>query len=600
MSVNDTGVTYDGWRNLEGGMDSADADLVSPNQASLLVNCQIRDGFPATRPAFLQRTLTFEGGIQSAFEDGLFQGAAPYVSLTENSSIVLSVSGKQYQIVLSDDEYLVRDITPTDSEGISGGNPNIEQVWIEQAEDFAIIQDGNNKPVIWDGVSSKYAEVGELPSGSVISYGQGRVWMASVNQRYFSAGDLVFGDAGTATYNNRDAVYKWTENTYLSTGGSFIVPHRKGKITAMAFLANLDTALGDGPLIVGTPKGLFSVNTPIDRTVWSILQYPPQTIAHLGSGPTGPRQMINVNGDLWYRGIEGIYSFSMARRDFRSWINTPMSEEIRRLMEADTEVLLPYGSLANWNNYLLSTVQPTRIQDHGVVWAGLGVLDFAPISRMRRRSDPAWAGLWTGLRVLQVLSVEVADQGRCFLICLDTDDKIALWEIREDERFDGQEKAIASIIESRLLKGQDNGNSLKKLEVGALWMDRLAGTVTFTTQYRPDYDLFWQDWHTWSECANLEDCSPECDGPKTLQEQYRARLRLPEPDNTVDAVTGTPFNQGHYFQVRVKIAGHFQLRYFRTKMRHVHEDPMGAYPLDGTCSDNTGCLEDIFEYSSET
>ena len=67
-----------------------------------------------------------------------------------------------------------------------------------------------------------------------------------------------------------------------------------------------------GELFLNSSNGAFSVNAPVDRTIWKNLTYPIQTVCLIDYGPTGPRNGASVNGDWWYRSVDGVRSFRVA------------------------------------------------------------------------------------------------------------------------------------------------------------------------------------------------------------------------------------------------------------------------------------------------
>ncbi len=220
---------------------------------------------------------------------------------------------------------------------------NLLDGWMVQAENFVVIQDGFSKPLIFNGTSLRRAKDDEIKTGRVMAYVNGRIWYALPNGFSFRATDIVYGD-GT-----RASVLKETENTFLNEGGDFSVPSDSGGITAMAVPGDPDTSLGQGPLLVFTPRYVFSVQAPVDRDVWKNLNYPIQAISLLTSGALGARSAITVNGDVFYRAIDGIRSFIIARRSFSDWGNTPISGEMTPIVENDQTSLLWASSAVVWH-----------------------------------------------------------------------------------------------------------------------------------------------------------------------------------------------------------------------------------------------------------
>jgi hypothetical protein len=73
-------IYFDGFVAITGGMDSGKSPQILPNDTlAMLVNGTVRGAFIGTRPRFRKIELTFASqAIQTAFESGLFQGAAHY------------------------------------------------------------------------------------------------------------------------------------------------------------------------------------------------------------------------------------------------------------------------------------------------------------------------------------------------------------------------------------------------------------------------------------------------------------------------------------------------------------------------------------------
>jgi hypothetical protein len=78
-----------------------------------------------------------------------------------------------------------------------------------QAENYLIIQDGSNLPRIWDGedlwistkgprksygnLTNSIGAIAEVPIGTVMAYGQGRLFVANTDRTSGTAGDLAYG-----------------------------------------------------------------------------------------------------------------------------------------------------------------------------------------------------------------------------------------------------------------------------------------------------------------------------------------------------------------------------------------------------------------------
>lgn len=502
---------------------------------------------------------------------------------------VILVNGKNYRV----DIILGLNITATNIDDDGSVNPvpsgsvvvfydpnpsNREQAWEVQAEKWWILRDGISVPFIYNGASSRRANSNspvpqkEIGPGRMMAYGMGRIWGALTDDRSFRAGDLVFGSSGTAAEQKRDAVLHETENAFLNGGGDFTTPMSSGEIVAMRFVATLDSSLGQGPLQVLTPNTIFSVNSPLDRTVWAALENPIQTISLISYGGLSHYSSILVNGDMMYRGLDGIRSLILARREFATWGNTPISREMNRVIQKDDQSLLRFSSAVVFANRLMMTASPLRTS-HGIIHRGWIVLDFDLLSSMGQKAAPVYAGIWIGLNILQILKGEFEKVERCYAFALNYEQEIELYEITKDDRFDhqtqyGPDVPISWIFETAAFRFQTSHfpetRVLKRLNNLELELAEVTGTVQFKAYWRPDNYPCWIPWKEWTICAEYKECDLDpitgCLTPRNYKPQFRPRIDLGQPPNTCDEITGRLLRDGYTFQIRMEISGYCEIR----------------------------------------
>lgn len=568
----------DGYISSEGGIDSGRSpNLLAANQWAFAINATFRGGWPTPRPGYRKIILNFEDDedLQAAFEDGRFQVAGDYNPDDGSGSLINMVSGRVFRINLTNTQTF-----PVQEISIPGdlNNPTRYQAWCCQGENFFIIEDGQTKPFIYNGASARRAGPREIPVGNQIVYYMGRLWVA--RGREYVGGDIVFGPNGTPGLNFRDSMLKFEENTFLNEGGAFNVPVQAGNITAMKPIANINTVLGQGELIIYTENSVFANLVPQDRAVWKNTTNPIQRIVRLANGTYSQNAVVNVNEDLFDRSDNGIGSLAFSVRNAGQWGNTPISNEMNRILLADSRDFLKYASGVEFDNRLLMTASPGFSQDHGVYHRCLVSLDFDLITSMHQRLPPAWEGIWTGLRILQLVTVKHFGVKRCFAYVLNADDKIELWEITKDDRFDnnGDDVRIQWSLESRSM---DFGSKfdMKQLEAGDSFYDRLVGTANFDLKFRPDSHPCWVDWDSWEECAKYRLCEGEfgeCPNLPNYQEQYRPKRQFVQPPDTMDPILKKMFRNGYEFQVLLTITGHVRQKQLRLNSRAVQELPSGG------------------------
>lgn len=583
---------YDGVISLHEGMDGATpADFPSMQyRSAMAVNVTHRGGYPHQRPGFIKYDLNFQEDetAQSNFEDDLFQGAAVYYPDSGPPVLVASVGGRMFTIEPSSG-YRVNDITVAD-----GPDSSINlKAWFVQVEKWMIKQNGIDPPVIFDGAACRRPLATELKTGTCGVYAWGRYWYSLLDGRSYRATDLVWGNG------NRDDVLKETENTFLAGGGDFAVPGSAGIIRAMVAPAALDNALGQGPVHVFCDTAVFSCNAPIDREVWQDVTYPIQTVTLNQNGAACDTSTVIINGDVFYRSKDGFRSYFIARRDFGGWGNTPISREVDVFYRNDNPELLQYGTGATWENRVLFGVQPKLIPGKGIVHKGIVVMDFDLISTLKAKSPPAWEGMWTGVKVHQMVVATISGKERLFLFVRGVSGALELWEVRSDKKKDEGDKPIEWLLIPRQM---DFGMrwTPKKLINAELFARKMDGTVEFDVKYRPDDYICSVDWSEFSECATTEICfepgeEEECLVLVNRHPQYRTRMKIPEPEDECNRVANRNMRFAYKFQPIISVRGIAELTGIRLKAEMV-EDIQEVKCGAGACKVHECCPIDPFAY----
>lgn len=438
--------------------------------------------------------------------------------------------------------------------GAPPAGPN--EVYLVNIDDTA----GTNIPV-----NTLLQTPAEIPTAECMDYYMGRLWLAL--GREYLAGDIVRGPSGTAAYGYRDSILKMTENTYIALGGTFLVPTNAGNIRALKHPANLDTALGEGQLLVFTRRNVYSVNVVPTRAAWAALEEPIQRVALINYGTTSDRSVAAVNGDLFFQSVDGVRSLVQAIRYFEQWGQVPVSIEEQRAVERNDRALLRYGSGIEFDNRLLETALPFQT-DVGVCHQALLPLNFDLISTLAEKYPPAWEGALVGLDFLRLLKCDYGGRQRAFTFAREGTNGIALWEITnhlaEDANVTGDLR-VSWVFETPSFTWGDPFK-LKELDTIELWFDRLAGQVEINVEFRPDAHPCWEYWHKWTDCAPRNNCEDPgvvlpCDYPtQTYRQQYRATVVLPKPPQFCENSQHRPINHGYAFQFRVTIKGALRIR----------------------------------------
>lgn len=634
------GGILDGQTSFEKGVDTYRAPVRVPrNQSCLLVNCTTRQDFIGPRNGWKQIPLQFvvfndqtghydpDTTLQTAFEQGYFQGFSGYRPDSGPSHLVFSISGRLFRVDALGNR-TVQEILLKNGQSLNRPT-NRPRVWFRQAELFLICQDGQSKPVFYWGTEARLSDttgqngtdpngkpLNEVPVGTCMEYSGGRLWVslagnpAAADNTSFAAGDGVYGPTGTAPFGSRDSVLRFTENNYLAGGLPFPVPANLGRIRSMIAVANLDTSLGQGPLQVFTELGALSIDAPLDRALWATMTNPIRTVSLVDRGALSDWATILVNSDVWYRALYDVRSFLIARRDFGTWGNHGMSYEVIKHLKDDDQNLLDRANAALFDNRLFIACSPIHDAKHGVYWRGMVVLDFIPLTSMGvseslTTEPPCWDGLWTGPDTLQISTVQSEGVEHLFAAVLSAPDqngvrKIQLWEMQRDAFRDTNAVGVVTRV-SRVIEGPrldfQNRVEQKLLEGVEIWADHIHGIVDFTLYYRPDEYPCWFPWKHWQVCAKDESCVADavagCALNPNLKEQFRSRMSgLRPPDNVIPS-TGQPSRMGYSFQYRLEIVGEAEITAIRMLATRVTEPSFGTgLPEEAQCEEIICCPPD--------
>ena len=237
MPIADSTLILEGQQDFSGGMDSSlSPTLINGNSVATAVNLTFRGGRPSSRPGFRQVSLV--SGVNSGLDiltTQFFQGSAFYLERRQNyNSCIIGVFGG-HVIKIDLGNYQVDRVYPLDGSGnpvvATALNP-FEKCYFVQAEKYMIIQNGANAALIWDGDNLYRSGVGPATStgavaqlhtidpGTIMAYGQGRLFVASSDRTAITAGDIVYGGSteqvtitsGTAT-TATSGVYTFTTAT---------------------------------------------------------------------------------------------------------------------------------------------------------------------------------------------------------------------------------------------------------------------------------------------------------------------------------------------------------------------------------------------------
>ena len=619
MAIADSTLLLEGQRDFSGGMNSSLVPALIPeNSVYRSVNVTFRGGTPTTRPGL--RQVNLDNGINSGidiFVAEFMQGAFFYKETrqSKNSSLFCVVGGYVVKIDLG--TYLVDRLYPLDSSGVPDASKRLSftapKVYFCQAEKYLIIQDGLSIPYIFDGDNLYESGVGPAGStgalsqihtigsiyGSVMTYGQGRLYIASDDRTRLYAGDLAFGGstdqvsitsgtAGTATsavytittsaahgfvagdivsvYGHSSAngangtwtcasgttgstivinlangtstvatgtggfvakansgsvsdILRFSETTFLDEGGALEVPSFLGRVTGMIFMPIQDTGTGQGDLLVFSDQGVASFAVSVPRSQWKQTSGF-QRVAFSTVGATSHESLVASNGDVFFRSFDGLRTYRNARAELNSFGQVPISAELNSVLPYDTLSMLSTCSAVVFDNRLLFTASPkidytgvpsSRSVTRPVTFSTIAALDFTTLSSVGAKRTASYDGMWKGFDVTRLVSGLIRGKPRAFVFCVDylNGGANTLWEMTTDAPYDeplnSDPVPIQSILETRTF-ALGSPAEVKKLIRADLWIANLRGSTNFNVYWRPDEYPCWRIWHSFTRCAQVENC----------------------------------------------------------------------------------------------
>jgi hypothetical protein len=279
-----------------------------------------------------------------------------------------------------------------------------------------------------------------------------------------------------------------------------------------------------------------------------------------------------VNQDLYWRDGNGhLRSYRTSVVDQSSPGNSPLSQEIRRLLDYDSTDMLDSSSTIYFNNRLLFLASPYYNTLGRVSFKDIATLNFSPVSLMSGKGPQIYEGEWDGINgFTDLLKGYIQDRERAFVVSTDKYGHNHLWEIGDHKTPTGDEKLsidgddvvkVNQPIQSAMVTRKYDWSvdqSLKTLCRMDLFLNNLQGAGEITLFYRKDEDLEWHRWDSWTWDVNMTSDS----APQNIQRQNRAALKTRYPDETSRGIDGLYPYTGYAFQFRFEWTGYCQISRF--------------------------------------
>lgn len=502
MTVTDYQVSF------EGGQDvSLPSSRLELNKFVAGINVNTSKGVIRPRYAFQRKKLKIQkGGYSYAFnkiadftfnfKTGLFQAFVPYRVGKAYYQLIV-INGLIY--LLNQQDFSVKLLTLNSDTQL---NPVQKRIYWGVTAKYVVFADFPNRPVIIEnGVARRSnKDLNELPVLNLVTYNQNRaIFSNGLNE--FTGGD----PAGSLTA----PLAPITINEILA-GGPYVGEIYKAPseyddaITALTTLQATDTSTGIGSLIVATEEQIFSYDTTQPRSEWKNLNQFGTCLSY-NAGIIDQLAQTNINSDLFFIAKDGtLRGLSSARDEQKKWARTPMSLPVENWVQYIDPDLIKYSRLTYFNNKIFWAVRPTytkalrldKTPILDVCHSGFAVLDMANVSRGLGDVPPAWDGLWTGLRPMDML----VNDGRMFVISKDSGIN-EIYEVLPDQSVDrtdgGERRQIKSIIYTRdyFTQSMFQEKELSRLESN---ITDILGEFHYDVKYKPSDASNFMEWGNYS------------------------------------------------------------------------------------------------------
>lgn len=559
-------IVGDGSTTFERGQNANLApDLIPSTNYHAGVNVKANKGVISPRYGIEEHTLVIpDGGIklvtnftrtyENIFDNGKFQALVPY-SIGSEYYLIIIVSGV---IFLVNQETL--EVTVVSIQDGSRLNENAPRINYSPAGDYLILYDYPALPVIFDGIVARRSNRGnhEIPVSRLGVNNQTRLMIANGGNEW-TASDPVgvaFPNA-PLTFNEIETVGGTYYGQIFQLPGNF----NNEVITGMFNLPLVDTSTGIGPMLVSSKNAIYSYQTQNPRADWESPGFGTLFIPEFGI--PGPLAATPLNSDLYFVGTDGqIRSASMSRDAQTKWSKVPLSREVDNYLKFSDAGLLELASLCYFKNKMFILTNPYRMMVTNTeyepvldyAFGGMVVLSFDNMSSLTMgQSDPAWDGLWTGVRPTAM----VVNNNRAFLMGK-TNGKNRLYEMRPDLTYDlvGPKKTIKKIKTKVYTKEYEFETPFQDKNIRSLEFDlgNLKGEfvlrVSYKTSQAQNYTLWREFRHTapWNSCCINDICT-------LLAHDFKeVNLGVPET-NPINEVSYTTAQQFRKIQLKFEVEG---------------------------------------------
>lgn len=422
-----------------GGVDASARNfrLLRQDQVQHLINGTVRNGWVKTRPKFVQKNLFFESAADELiFRRGKWQGEF-YYRYGNNQNFYFAVDGNLFAY-----NPLTGDVVNVNPGGVRSLSKKVHFIYFSGRAQYVIANDGYNRPVIIEGLSSRIsdASVNEVGVGLSMSDGWGYLSLVSPDARRITYSDHEMDPTpgNTAlTFNSGSSYYLFAP--------FFEVPSCLGKIVATTYLPSSNTATGLGGELVFCEFGTMLYAIGIDRTQWTSQNIASMVLPTVGC--CAHRSVFAKENDVFFSDQNGrIRSLKIAKQDETLLNIARFDAEVFPYFHDEAAYLRRWRCAMDFGGRLYFSVQPEVINiseaRFNVRHLGMIVLENDLISRYQSSDKKVWNGLWTGTCPLGMAKgyfstdQQLGGKEIGIIISSDNDGNTRIYEIDEENQKD--------------------------------------------------------------------------------------------------------------------------------------------------------------------
>lgn len=533
------------------------------------INVTTRKGYLSPRPGYIQQKFTVINDapytdsnganttLEKVFRRGKFQGACNYhtpmgekiVAVYSGLIFILYPKKKTAQYIeIELEKSHITSIEEQFEPATQRLNQYARRLNFSQAGDKLVIFDYPDRPVIIDGYRAYRSPIGQtdtvgnpvyyVPATVMGCYNSNRLFVCSTTNE-FTAGDPV----GSLLAPNAPVTFnELYQNAGEYRGQTFSLgsTNKNNPITAMGFLQVTDNSTGIGPMYVATKDAIYAYRTDLPRSVWATGDSPFGVLVLYNAGIIGPKAVTNLNSDLFFMSADGhIRSYTVSKEYTGTWENTPIDLEVWDWVNSSSN-LKDLTVITYFGNKVFCTVKPHRVKAKDLygntitdyAFKGMVVLELDGVSGLSKDSSPAWAGVWTGVGVQDLVVCE--DELYIFAKDPVSTNEVYKLDLEATQDFyEGESKPIRCRVYTKQY-GLDSYFKDKKERSIILGLQNLEGDVHLELSRSNDYSQY-SIWKIWDYTA------PVCKrtDPVSLSPHFFRELNFGSADEVVcNPVTG--------------------------------------------------------------